>query len=136
MFPSARLAACSSRQRSELPCTRLRGTRTSAFRDDEPITTCVSCRRTGSTRTRSSLPTPTPSLATTIISNSKFMPPPPIPRGRSPRRDFATELREIRHGLTRFGHPFGALDAQQVLEDSDVVTQGRRVLHLRYRVRR
>jgi dihydrofolate reductase len=31
---------------------------------------------------------------------------------------------------------FGALDAQQLLEDSDVVVQGRRVLHLRYRVRR
>ena len=31
---------------------------------------------------------------------------------------------------------FGALDAQQLLEDSDVVIQGRRVLHLRYRVRR
>jgi dihydrofolate reductase len=30
---------------------------------------------------------------------------------------------------------FGALDAQQLLEDSDVVIQGRRVLHLRYRVR-
>jgi dihydrofolate reductase len=31
---------------------------------------------------------------------------------------------------------FGALDAQQLLEDPDVVIQGRRVLHLRYRVRR
>jgi dihydrofolate reductase len=31
---------------------------------------------------------------------------------------------------------FGALDAQQVLDDSDIVIQGRRVLHLRYRVRR
>ena len=31
---------------------------------------------------------------------------------------------------------FGALDAQQLLEDSDVLIQGRRVLHLRYRVRR
>jgi dihydrofolate reductase len=31
---------------------------------------------------------------------------------------------------------FGTLDAQQLLEDSDVVIQGRRVLHLRYRVRR
>ena len=31
---------------------------------------------------------------------------------------------------------FGALDAQQLLEDADVVIQGRRVLHLRYRVRR
>src|SRR5438067_5672690 len=31
---------------------------------------------------------------------------------------------------------FGAVDAQQLLEDSDVVIQGRRVLHLRYRVRR
>jgi dihydrofolate reductase len=31
---------------------------------------------------------------------------------------------------------FGALDAQLQLEDSDVVIQGRRVLHLRYRVRR
>jgi hypothetical protein len=31
---------------------------------------------------------------------------------------------------------FGALDAQQLLGDADVVIQGRRVLHLRYRVRR
>jgi dihydrofolate reductase len=31
---------------------------------------------------------------------------------------------------------FGTLDAQKLLEDSDVVIQGRRVLHLRYRVRR
>jgi hypothetical protein len=31
---------------------------------------------------------------------------------------------------------FGALDAQQLLEDSDVVIQGRQVLHLQYRVRR
>jgi dihydrofolate reductase len=31
---------------------------------------------------------------------------------------------------------FGAVDAQQLLEDPDVVIQGRRVLHLRYRVRR
>jgi dihydrofolate reductase len=31
---------------------------------------------------------------------------------------------------------FGALEAQQLLEDADVVIQGRRVLHLRYRVRR
>jgi dihydrofolate reductase len=31
---------------------------------------------------------------------------------------------------------FGALDAQQLLEDSDIVIQGRGVLHLRYRVRR
>jgi dihydrofolate reductase len=31
---------------------------------------------------------------------------------------------------------FGALDAQQLLEDSDVVIQGRRVLQVRYRVRR
>jgi dihydrofolate reductase len=31
---------------------------------------------------------------------------------------------------------FGAVDAQHLLEDSDVVIQGRRVLHLRYRVRR
>ena len=30
----------------------------------------------------------------------------------------------------------GTLDAQRLLEDSDVVIQGRRVLHLRYRVRR
>src|SRR5215831_6552119 len=30
---------------------------------------------------------------------------------------------------------FGALDAQQLLEDSHVVIQGRRVLHPRYRVR-
>ena len=31
---------------------------------------------------------------------------------------------------------FGAFDAQQLLEDSNVVNQGRRVLHLRYRGRR
>jgi hypothetical protein len=31
---------------------------------------------------------------------------------------------------------FGSFDAQQLLEDSDVVIQGNRVLHLRYRVRR
>jgi dihydrofolate reductase len=31
---------------------------------------------------------------------------------------------------------FGAVDAQHLLEDPDVVIQGRRVLHLRYRVRR
>ncbi len=31
---------------------------------------------------------------------------------------------------------FGAVDAQQLLEDPDVVIQGDRVLHLRYRVRR
>jgi dihydrofolate reductase len=31
---------------------------------------------------------------------------------------------------------FGAVDAQHLLEDSEVVIQGRRVLHLRYRVRR
>jgi hypothetical protein len=31
---------------------------------------------------------------------------------------------------------FGAFDAQQLLEDPDVVVQGRRVLHLLYRVRR
>ena len=31
---------------------------------------------------------------------------------------------------------FGGFDAQLLLEDSDVVIQGRRVLHLRYRVRR
>jgi hypothetical protein len=31
---------------------------------------------------------------------------------------------------------FGAVDAQQLLEDSDVVIRGRRVVHLRYRVRR
>ena len=31
---------------------------------------------------------------------------------------------------------FGSVDAQRLLEDSDVVIQGRRVLHLRYRVRR
>jgi dihydrofolate reductase len=30
---------------------------------------------------------------------------------------------------------FGTVDAQHLLEDSDVVIQGRRVLHLRYRVR-
>jgi hypothetical protein len=29
----------------------------------------------------------------------------------------------------------GSLDAQHLLEDPDVVIQGRRVLHLRYRVR-
>ena len=31
---------------------------------------------------------------------------------------------------------FGTVDAQHLLEDPDVVIQGRRVLHLRYRVRR
>ena len=31
---------------------------------------------------------------------------------------------------------FGSVDAQHLLEDSDVVIQGNRVLHLRYRVRR
>jgi dihydrofolate reductase len=31
---------------------------------------------------------------------------------------------------------FGSLDGQQLLEDADIVIQGRRVLHLRYRVRR
>jgi dihydrofolate reductase len=31
---------------------------------------------------------------------------------------------------------FGAVDAQHLLEDSEVVVQGRRLLHLRYRVRR
>jgi dihydrofolate reductase len=31
---------------------------------------------------------------------------------------------------------FGAVDSQQLLEDPNVVIQGRRVLHLRYRVRR
>jgi dihydrofolate reductase len=31
---------------------------------------------------------------------------------------------------------FGSVDTQHLLEDSDVVIQGRRVLHLRYRVRR
>jgi dihydrofolate reductase len=31
---------------------------------------------------------------------------------------------------------FGALDTQQLLEDPDVVVEGRRVLHLQYRVRR
>ncbi len=31
---------------------------------------------------------------------------------------------------------FGSIEAQHLLEDSDVVIQGRRVLHLRYRVRR
>jgi dihydrofolate reductase len=31
---------------------------------------------------------------------------------------------------------FGSVDAQHLLEDPDVVIQGRRVLHLRYRVRR
>ena len=31
---------------------------------------------------------------------------------------------------------FGSLDAQQLLEDPDVVIQGERVLHLRYPVRR
>jgi hypothetical protein len=31
---------------------------------------------------------------------------------------------------------FGSVDAQHLLEDPDVVIQGSRVLHLRYRVRR
>ena len=31
---------------------------------------------------------------------------------------------------------FGAVDSQHLLEDPDIVIQGRRVLHLRYRVRR
>ena len=31
---------------------------------------------------------------------------------------------------------FGAVDAGHLLEDPDVVVQGNRVLHLRYRVRR
>jgi dihydrofolate reductase len=31
---------------------------------------------------------------------------------------------------------FGSVDAQRLLEDSDVVIQGHRVIHLRYRVRR
>jgi dihydrofolate reductase len=31
---------------------------------------------------------------------------------------------------------FGSVDGQQLLEDPDVVVQGQRVLHLRYRVRR
>jgi dihydrofolate reductase len=31
---------------------------------------------------------------------------------------------------------FGSVEAQHLLEDADVVIQGRRVLHLRYRVRR
>src|SRR5205085_11789361 len=31
---------------------------------------------------------------------------------------------------------FGAVDSQQLLEDPDIVIQGRRLLHLRYRVRR
>jgi dihydrofolate reductase len=31
---------------------------------------------------------------------------------------------------------FGAVEAQHLLEDSEVVIQGRRILHLRYRVRR
>ena len=31
---------------------------------------------------------------------------------------------------------FGSVDAQHLLEDPDVVLQGNRVLHLRYRVRR
>ena len=31
---------------------------------------------------------------------------------------------------------FGSIDSQQLLEDPDVVIQGNRVLHLRYRVRR
>ena len=31
---------------------------------------------------------------------------------------------------------FGAFDARQLLDDSEIVIQGRRVLHLRYRVRR
>jgi dihydrofolate reductase len=33
-------------------------------------------------------------------------------------------------------HYFGAVHAQHLLEDPEVVTQGNRVLHLRYRVRR
>jgi hypothetical protein len=31
---------------------------------------------------------------------------------------------------------FGAIEGQQLLEDPSIVIQGRRVLHLRYRVRR
>jgi dihydrofolate reductase len=31
---------------------------------------------------------------------------------------------------------FGSVDAQHLLEDPDVVIQGNRVLHVRYRVRR
>jgi hypothetical protein len=31
---------------------------------------------------------------------------------------------------------FGSLEAQHLLEDPDVIIQGRRVLHLRYRVHR
>ena len=31
---------------------------------------------------------------------------------------------------------FGSLDSHQLLEDPNVAIQGRRVLHLRYRVRR
>jgi hypothetical protein len=31
---------------------------------------------------------------------------------------------------------FGSVDSQHLLEDSDVVVQANRVLHLRYRVRR
>jgi hypothetical protein len=31
---------------------------------------------------------------------------------------------------------FGSVDTQHLLEDPEVVIQGRRVLHLRYRVRR
>jgi hypothetical protein len=31
---------------------------------------------------------------------------------------------------------FGSVDVQHLLEDADVVIQGIRVLHLRYRVRR
>jgi hypothetical protein len=31
---------------------------------------------------------------------------------------------------------FGSVDAQHLLEEPDVVLQGNRVLHLRYRVRR
>ena len=33
-------------------------------------------------------------------------------------------------------HYFGSVHAQHLLEDPDVVIQGNRVLHLRYRVRR
>jgi hypothetical protein len=42
-----------------------------------------------------------------------------------------------RIGTTVIGRPyFGSVDAQHLLEDPGVVIQGRRVLHLRYRVRR
>ena len=48
---------------------------------------------------------------------------------------------EVRHGRRTSGvgsgkRYFGFVDAQHLLEDPDVVIEGNRVLHLRYRVRR